>query len=97
MKSLILYFFQLVLEIPLNLDLNANYKRGRFFKTLLEKGFKFILSKSKAVAFDLSLVLLLGKIDLVTKEQSRKRNAFRAYGTNRISKVKIPRLAALPK
>lgn len=79
MKSLVLYFLLLVLGILLNLGLDTCYKQSRFFKTLLKKNLKFILSKGVVVAFDLSLMLLPAKINPIVKEQSRKKNAIRVY------------------
>lgn len=69
MKSLVLNFFLLVLEISLNLTLDTSHKHGRFFKTLLKKSFKFISSRrSNIVIFDLSFMLLLAAIDLIVEE-----------------------------
>lgn len=78
MKSLILYFFLLVLKISLNFDLNAGYKQDRFYKILLKKDLEFSLSKGGGtIAFDLSLMLLSAKINLVAEEQSCKKNMFK--------------------
>lgn len=75
----------MVLGIPLNLNLNAGYKQGGFFKTLLEKSFKFILNRrSNAITFNLSFLLLLAKIDLIAKKYNCKKNTFRACDTSRV-------------
>lgn len=64
MKSLVLYFFLLVLKISFNLTLDIVYKRSRFFKTLLKKGLKFVLYEEKnSVLFNLSFVFLLAEIN----------------------------------
>lgn len=69
MKNPILYFFLLILEILLNFSLNIYHKCDRFSKTLLEKGFKFVLyKKNNTIAFNLSLVLLSAEIDPIAKE-----------------------------
>lgn len=64
-----LYFFLLLLGILLDLSLNANYKEDKFFKTLLKKDLKFVLSrKNGIIAFNLSFMLFPAKIDFVLKE-----------------------------
>lgn len=69
MESLILYFFLLVLGILLNLGLNTSHKQGGLFKTLLKEGFKFVSNRrSNIIAFKLSFVLLLVKVDFVLEE-----------------------------
>lgn len=69
MKSLICYFFLLILEISLHFNLDASHKWGRFFKTLLEKDFKFILNRNNSIiAFNLSFVLLLAEVNLVLEK-----------------------------
>lgn len=52
---------------------------------MLEKSLKFILTKKdKIVIFDMNFVLLLAKINLVSKKQSYKRDALILYSSNRI-------------
>lgn len=65
-----------MLKISLNLGLDTSYKLGRFSKTLLEKGLKFILNRRSAIIFDLSFVLLPVGTDLVAKKQSCRKYAF---------------------
>lgn len=63
-KSLILYLFLFVLNIPLDFNLDTNYKQVRLSKTLTEEGFKFNLSiQNSLVIFNLVLVLLPAKVD----------------------------------
>lgn len=88
MRSLILYFFLLLLRIPLNLGLDIGHKRSRFPKILSKKGLEFIPSKGSGnVAFDLSLVLLPAEIDLIPEEQDRKWDALGARGTGRVEMI----------
>lgn len=75
----------MVLEILLNLSPNNGYKRGEFFKSLLEKGLEFVLNKrNNIVTFDLSFILLLIEINCVAEKQNRKKNAFKTRGTGYI-------------
>lgn len=70
MRSPILPFFLLILRILFNLVV---YKRGRFSKTLLKKGFEFVLEKKNSpISFFLGLILLLSKVDLILEKQSCK-------------------------
>lgn len=76
-RSLILYFFLLVLEISLNFCLDIGHKRDKFSKILLEKDLKFILNKGDGtVMFNLSLVLLLVEVDFILAKQGCIRHAF---------------------
>lgn len=62
---------------------DAYYKYNRFFKTLLEKSLEFVLYKKDGIiVFNLSLVLLPAKIDLITEKQNCKKDTFRDCGTN---------------
>lgn len=73
-----------------NLGLDADYKQDKFFNNLLEKGFKFILSKkSNAVTFHLCFILLLVKINPIVEEQSRKKNVFKIRGISRIKIILV--------
>lgn len=88
MKSPILYFLLLILKISLNLNLDTNYKYSRLSKTLPEKGLKFILNKKNGtIAFNLSLVLLPVKIDLISEKYGSKKKVLIAFGTSRIKIV----------
>lgn len=65
----------MILEISLNLDLNAGYKWYGFFKILLKKNFKFISNrKDYIVAFNLGFMVLLIEVDFILKKKSRKRD-----------------------
>lgn len=75
----------MILRIFLDLGPNIGYKGGRFFKTLTEKGFKFVPSKEGGhIALNLDFVLLLAEINLILKKQSCKKNALVTYDTNRV-------------
>ena len=88
MKALILYFLLLVLEILLNLGPDIGHKHDGFSKTLLEKGLEFNPSKrSNIIALNLSLVLLPVEVDLVPKEQGRKKNTLGTCSTGRVEMV----------
>lgn len=89
MRSSILYFLILVLRIPLNLGLNAGYKKSRFFKTLLKKNLELVLSRGCAIVFDWSFMLLPAKIDPIAKKQSCKRDAFMARNTGYIKIILV--------
>lgn len=80
-----MYFFLLLLGILLNLGLDANYKQVKFFKTLLEKSFKFVLQKrNNNIAFMLRFVLLLIEVDQILEKQGRKRHAFVVYSSDHV-------------
>lgn len=69
MKSSILYFLLLIFKIPLNLSLDISYKQDEFFKILLEKNLEFVSSRrNNIVSFNLGLVLLLIKVDLIIEK-----------------------------
>ena len=77
-----MYFFLLLLGIPLNLCLDVGHKQGKFSKTLLEKGLKFVLRRGdNTIMFSLSLVLLPAELDPVGEKQGRKEDALVARGT----------------
>ena len=83
-----MYFLLLVLGIPLNLGLDASYKRGGFSKTLLKKSLEFVLNKGNGiVTFNLSFVLLLAKVNPISKKRGCKRDAFVACSFGRIEMV----------
>lgn len=68
-KSRFLNLFLLVLKISLDFSSDANHKGDRFFEVLLEKSFEFVTSKKDGIiAFNLGLVLLSAKVDLISKE-----------------------------
>lgn len=68
-RSLVsLKFFLLILRFFFNLTLDIIYKCNRFFKAFLKKNFKFVLYKNNnLILFNLSLILLLVKIDFFLK------------------------------
>lgn len=71
-----------------NFILNAIYKYSRFAKILLKKGLKFVLYKeSNVVLFNLNLILLLVKVDLITKKQSYKEDIFIVYGNGYVKMI----------
>lgn len=58
-----------MLEIPFDLGPDADYKRDRFPKVLMEKSLEFVLNSGKnTVIFHLSLVLLPVEVDLILEE-----------------------------
>lgn len=72
-----MYFFKLILKVFFDLILDTVYKYDGFFKTLLEKNFKFISSKRNCTfVFYLSFMLLLAKINLVLENWNRNKDAF---------------------
>lgn len=74
-----MYFFLLVLEILFNLNPDTNYKQGEFYKVLAKKCLEFALNKQdSSVIFNLSLVLLLAKVDLILEKQSCKKDTLMA-------------------
>lgn len=83
MGSLVLYFFSLILKVFFNLAPNIIYKCGRFFKILLEKGLKLISSyEFGSILFFFYPILLLSKIDPISKKQGCKKDAFIAYSSS---------------
>lgn len=77
----------MILEILFNFYLNIGCKQGGFFETLLKKNLKLLLNKrDDTIAFNLSLILLLAKVDFISKKQGCKRDALVTYG---IGHVKI--------
>lgn len=59
----------LILRVLFNLTPNTGCKGGRVFKTLPEKNLEFIPSKKNGTAiFNLSLIMLLVGVDLISKE-----------------------------
>lgn len=84
-RSSVLYFFLLVLQVFFNFILDIVYKSGGFSKTLLKEVLKFVPGEwSNPVSLNLSFVLLSAKIDSIAEEQSCKVNALVAYGTGYI-------------
>lgn len=79
MRNPVLYFFILVLKVPLNLIPNIIYKCGRFSKTFSKKNFKFIpYRKISHVTFKLGLILFQVKADFFLKDQKCKTKPFMA-------------------
>ena len=80
MRSPVLYFFLLVLQVSFDFIPDVIYKRGGFSEILSEEGLEFVLIKrSNPVLVNLSFVLLPTEIDPISKEQSRKEDALRAH------------------
>lgn len=76
MGSLVLYLFFLVLQVFFYLSLDVYYKRNKFFKTLLEKSFKFISSKKDSIfAFHSSFILLSAEINAIVEKKNCKKDA----------------------
>lgn len=70
-KSLILYFFLLVLEVFFNFTLDAIQKYSKFANVLLKNNLKFILYKKSDFFLPiLSFMLLVEKVDLITEKQN---------------------------
>ena len=68
-RSPVLYFFLLVLQVSFDFTPDVVYKRGGFSKTLSEKSLEFVLSEgSNPVPLDLNFVLLPAKIDPILEE-----------------------------
>lgn len=81
MRSLILYFFLLVLEVLFNLIPDIVYKYSKFSKNLLKKSLKFFSSGEKGlITFNPGLILLPAEVNLILEEQSYKRYAFVTLG-----------------
>lgn len=86
-KSPILNLFLFVLGISFNLSLDASYKGGEFSKVLLKKNLKFLPNRRDGtIIFNLSLLVLLIKVDYIPKNQSCKGYTLGKHG---IGHVKI--------
>lgn len=72
-KSSIINFFLLVLGIPLDFCLDADYKQSRFSKVSIKKSFKFVPNKQSSF-YNLSFILLLTKVIFVSKKQDYKKD-----------------------
>lgn len=84
-RSLVLYFFLLVLQVSFDFTLDIINKRGGLSKTLLKESFKFVLSKdSNLIPLNLSLVLLPMEVDSISEKQSFKKNMLIAHGTGNV-------------
>lgn len=58
-----------MLKVLFDFIINIIYKYSRFFKTLLKKGFKFVLyKKSNFVLLNSSFVSLLIEVDFILKK-----------------------------
>lgn len=87
MESIILYFILLLLSILVNLSLDNSHKQDKFFKTLLEKRFKFVSSnRSSTIVLNLDFLLRLVEIDLLPEKQGYKRDVLK---TSDIGYIKI--------
>ena len=83
-----MYFFLLVLGVPLNLCPNVGHKCDEFSETLLEKNLKFNPSKrGGSVVLNLGLMLLPAEVDPVLKERGRKKNMLGPCGTGYVEMV----------
>ena len=88
MRSSVLYFFLLVLQISFDFSRDIVYKRGGFSETLSEEGLEFVSSKgSNPIPLNLSFVLLPAEIDSISEERGRKGDALVARGTGRVNMV----------
>lgn len=82
MRSLVMYFFLLVLQVYFYFTSDVVYKYGRFSRTLLKECLEFILYKeSDPVLLSLGFVLLPIKVDSISKKQGCKRDFLVAYYT----------------
>lgn len=89
-KSLILYFFLIMLKIILNLSPDTSYKHSKFLKTLLKKSFKFALSKKdNIITFNLSFELLLAEVNSISKKQNCEKNALIVYNFGYVKMILI--------
>lgn len=85
MKNPILNLLLLMLRILLYLSPNADYKGGRFSKTLPKKGVEFVLSKEDStIKFNLGFLLLPAEIDSISKKQGYKRVALGTCGVKMV-------------
>lgn len=83
MRSPVLYFFPLVLEVWFNLISDVVNKRSRFSKTLFEKNLKFILSRrSGPVTFVPGFSLLSADVDSIPEIRNSKKDAFMTFGSS---------------
>lgn len=88
MRSPVLYFFLLVIKVFFDFIPNVVNKRGRFFKTLLEKCFAFVLNKgSDPILLNLSFMLLPMEVDPISEKQGCKEDTLVAYNIGRIEIV----------
>lgn len=87
MGGLVLYFFLLILEIPLDLIADVVHKWSRFIKIFSQKNLKFVSKKrNNSIVFDLGLVLLPTKVGLVSKKKLQK-DALVALGFSSIEMI----------
>ena len=76
------------MQILLNFSPDTSYKWGRFFKTLIEKIFEFVLdSKDNTITFNLSFVLLLANINLISEKHGYKKDALMYYSFDYVNMV----------
>lgn len=77
MRKLVLYFSLLLLGVLFNFIPDVVCKYSRFSKTFFEKNLKFVPSKGKSLVIcNLSLMLLLAKVNPILEEKGCKRDAF---------------------
>lgn len=78
----------LILEILLDLSLDASYKSGRFLETLAKKSNEFVPNRMDSIViFNLSLVLLPTEIDLILEEQGCKKDILGPQSTGHVKMV----------
>lgn len=69
MKSLILYFFLLILKVLFHLAPDTVYKCGQFSKTLSKKGLKFVPKvEINLILFFEELILLPSEVNFITEK-----------------------------
>ena len=86
----ILYFFLLMLGIPLDFGPDASHKQSRYSKIWPKEGLKFVPNRGDSIfAFNLSFVLLLAENNLVLEKKGCKKNAFIAHGSGHIKIILI--------
>lgn len=77
--------FLLIFRISLDFSLDTGHKNADFSKILSKKGFKFVLNREdNIIIFNLGLMLLLAKLDLILKEQGYKKDVLRICNTGHI-------------
>lgn len=76
--NFIYYFLSMILGIFSNFSLNAIYNRSRFFETVIQKNFEFVLcDRYGGSDFELVFVLLLAGKDLISDEWCSKEDGIR--------------------
>lgn len=82
-KSSVLYFFLLILQVSFDFSLDIVNKCNGFSKTLLEKSLESVLyKKNNPVPLNLSFILLLAKVNSISEKQSYKKDELVIFDTN---------------